>query len=59
MGALGALTAAVVFWGALHVALTGSRLGAVGATILSPRTLWGIAGLTVAAWLYKMATWQT
>ncbi|GJQ29805.1 MAG: hypothetical protein HBSAPP03_16890 [Phycisphaerae bacterium] len=57
MGAMLAIGAAGVFWGAAHVAATGSRLGRVGATMLGGRGLWTLAALTAAAWGYKVLTW--
>jgi hypothetical protein len=57
MGCLLAVLAGVVFWGGLHVACTGSRLGRMGATMLRPRTLWGVAALAAVAWAYRLATW--
>lgn len=57
MGLILALLTAAGFWGALHVVLTGSHLGPVCARILSPPVLWTLAGMLVAAWAYKYATW--
>lgn len=57
LGAALALLTTVIFWGAVHVALTGSRLGAVGATMATPRALWVLGGLAALAWAYKLATW--
>ncbi len=57
MGALLALGTSVIFWASLHVLLTGSRLGPVGAQLLRPKPLWIVAGLTLAAWIYKIITW--
>lgn len=56
MGALLSLVSAGVFWGALHVAATGSRLGSVAGRLLTGRTLWVVLGLTLAAWAYKVLT---
>lgn len=58
-GALVAIGGAVGFWGCLHVAAFGSRLGRVAEPLLRPRILWIGAGLLVAAWIYKIATWRT
>lgn len=56
VGLLIALLAAAVFWGALHVALTGSRLGPWAMRALNARTLF-LAGLILAAgWVYKILT---
>lgn len=57
LGALLALTTAVVFWFGAYVAATGSLLGRMGATMVGPRVLWTLAGLLLAAWAYKMLTW--
>lgn len=57
LGAALALLTTVIFWGAVHVVLTGSRLGAVGATMATPRALWALGGLAALAWAYKLATW--
>lgn len=45
------------FWGSLHVAVFGSRMGRVCARLMRPRWVWGAAGLWAGAWAYKMATW--
>lgn len=55
MGALLALGAGVAFWGGLHVAVFGSHLGRVAATLLSPRWLWLAAALWALSWGYKIA----
>lgn len=52
-----ALGTAAGFWGALHVAATGSRLADSGARMLTPRVLWAVAGLALLAWGYKWITW--
>lgn len=54
MGALLALAAATGFWGALHVAVFGSRLGTLVGRTLRPRLLWVIAGIWCASWVYKV-----
>lgn len=59
MGMLLAVGTATGFWMALHVALTGSRLGAVAGALLRPRALWTIAGLAALAWAYKFVTWES
>jgi hypothetical protein len=56
MGALACLLTAAAFWGALHVAATGSRLASVAGRLLNGRTLWVLLGLTLAAWGYKLLT---
>lgn len=57
MGAVLALAAAAGFWGCVHAAVFGSRVGAAAGGLLSPRVLWWIAGATLAAWGYKVWTW--
>ncbi len=52
-GAMLALASAVGFWGCLHVAVFGSRLGPMAGRLLRPRVLWVLAGLGLAAWIYK------
>jgi hypothetical protein len=56
-GALLALGTAVGFWGSLHVAAFGSRLGRIAEPLLRPRSLWVIAALATASWVYKILTW--
>lgn len=58
-GALVALGAAVGFWGALHVALFGSRLGRIAGTLLRPRIVWIGAGLWAASWGYTLISWNS
>jgi hypothetical protein len=54
---LATLTAAMA-WGALHVAATGSMLAAAASRMLTPRLLWAMGGLLLAAWAYKVLTWH-
>ena len=56
-GAMLAVLTAVVFWGATHVAATGSAVGRYAGRALTPRVLWILGGSVVAAWAYKWATW--
>lgn len=56
-GALLAILAATVFWGALHVALTGSRLSRVAGKLLGTRCLILAAATILGAWAYKLSTW--
>lgn len=58
MGMLLAVSTAVGFWAAFHVAVTGSRVGALLARLLTPRVLWSVAALTLGAWIYKFVTWK-
>jgi len=59
MGTLLCLAAATVFWGALHAACTGSRLGWVVGRLARPAVLWGLGALVLAAWAYKWVTWNS
>jgi hypothetical protein len=59
LGGLLALGAAAGFWGAVHIAATGSQLGTFSARLLRPRVLWVLAGAAAGAWAYKYATWPT
>ncbi|MCB9847575.1 MAG: DUF2752 domain-containing protein [Phycisphaeraceae bacterium] len=56
-GALLAALTAIVFWGAAHVAATGSRLGAALAPALSTRVLIVGVALFLGAWVYKWLVW--
>lgn len=56
-GAFLALLTASVFWGALHIAVTGSRVGRLYAPLLRPRQLAILGVLLAAAWGYKLLTW--
>jgi len=56
-GALLSILAATAFWGSLHVALTGSRLGRFAEAALRPRVLWTAGALLLLAWAYKAGTW--
>lgn len=56
-GALLAIATAACFWGALHVAATGSHLARAGARLLQPRFLALLAAIAAAAWIYKFITW--
>ncbi len=58
MGMLLAVGTSLGFWFALYVALTGSRAGAMVGLLLRPRSLWIMAALAGAAWIYKFATWH-
>jgi len=52
-----ALLAAAGFWAALHVALTGSNVGALCGRMLRPKVVWCLVGFFVATWLYKIIVW--
>lgn len=52
-----ALGAAVAFWGCLHVAVFGSRLGRLGGRLLRARVLWGFALLWGLSWVYTLLIW--
>lgn len=53
-GALLALLAAVSFWVALHVALTGSSLGVAAARFIAPRLPWLLIGGLLLGWGYTL-----
>lgn len=57
-GFLLAVMTAALGWGALHVAVTGSMLASAAARMLTPRLLWAMGGLLLAAWAYKVLTWD-
>lgn len=56
-GAFLAVLTASVFWGAAHVALTGSAIGRYAGRAAKPSILWTVAGSALAAWAYKWFTW--
>lgn len=58
MGALLALLTTMIFWGATHQAVTGSRIGSVVQTALRPNVVIGMLVLATAAWIFKMYTWS-
>lgn len=49
-----AVATATVFWGGLHGAVFGSRLGSIGDKLFRPRAIIVIAAGFVAAWVYKI-----
>jgi len=55
-GSLLVVLTAAMFWGALYVAATGSRLGVAATSMLRPSVLWTLAGMAAAAWVYKLVT---
>lgn len=57
MGFILAIGTAIVFWGALHVALFGSAVGQFAIQMVRPSTLWIFGGAAAAAWAYKIVTW--
>jgi hypothetical protein len=58
MGAFLAILAGVVFWIALHTALFGSALASLFLSLLKPKLVWTLLAALIAAWLYKISTWQ-
>jgi len=58
MGAVLAVLTACVFWGASHVAFTGSRLGEMAGRLVGGKLLIIGGILMVLAWVYKIITWQ-
>jgi hypothetical protein len=57
LGALLAVAVAVSLLVGSFVALTGSRVGAMFGRLWRPRSGWLIAGLIVAAWLFKVVVY--
>jgi len=57
MGFILALGTSVVFWGAAHVAVFGSRLGRYSTRLARPRAFWAVGGAAAAAWAYKIMVW--
>ena len=57
-GALGAALLAALFWAFLHVAATGSRLGRLYGSMVTPRALGCGLAVVLAAWAYKAAVWR-
>ncbi len=53
-----AVLTAGAFWGAGHVAVTGSMLTEAAGRVLNARLLWLALGLLLAAWAYKFVTWE-
>ncbi|MBY0310862.1 MAG: DUF2752 domain-containing protein [Phycisphaerales bacterium] len=49
-----ALLTSAFFWGALHVAVFGSKLGRIVESWLRPRVLWVALALFLMAWAYKV-----
>lgn len=49
-----AVAAAVAVWVGGYIALTGSRIGSLLSGLARPRMLWAIAGLVLAAWIFKL-----
>lgn len=56
-GTMLCLATAAIFWGALHVAAFGSRIGRLCGKLLRPRWIWLMAGAWGASWAYEIATW--
>lgn len=57
MGSLLAVLAASLFWASGYAAATGSQIAAEYEKLLRPRSVWLLAGLAAAAWVYKLLTW--
>ncbi len=56
-GALLCVLTAAGFWGAMHVAATGSRLGRLVGNAMSNRVMWIALAVLLGGWGYKLATW--
>lgn len=54
LGALLAIATAMALLVGMHVAVTGSRLGGMFTRLWRPWSGWAIAGLVLAAWLFKV-----
>lgn len=52
------LATSAAFWGGLHVALFGSRIGSACATLLRGTVLAGVGVAWALSWAYKAATWN-
>ncbi len=57
-GAALSLATAAAFWLAAHAALTGSRIGAATAWLARPRTVGLVIAGLLAAWVYKILSWN-
>lgn len=57
LGFVLALGTSITFWGSLHVAVFGSRLGRYAARLGRPKVFWSLGGAAAAAWAYKILTW--
>jgi hypothetical protein len=58
LGALLAVATAMALLACLHIVATGSRLGGVFARMWSARTAWGVSGVLVLSWIYKIAAYK-
>jgi hypothetical protein len=58
LGFLLALATAMTLIVAMHTAVTGSRLPMLFARLWTPRMLWLIAAVALAAWLFKIVTYK-
>lgn len=59
LGAVLALGASAAFWGGLHVAATGARVDRLAGGWLGWKVLAGAVAVFLAAWGYKLATWES
>ncbi|MEM9082979.1 MAG: DUF2752 domain-containing protein [Planctomycetota bacterium] len=59
MGALFAVLAAALIWPLAHIAVTGSTLLEDLSGLARPKAVWGGFVLLLAAWAYKVATWNS
>lgn len=57
-GMLLAVAASVVFWAGLYQGLTGARLDSIAGRLFRGRVLIGMGVLFLAAWGYKLMTWN-
>jgi hypothetical protein len=54
LGALLAMLTPILMFAGLHAAIWGTRIDALAAPLLRPRSLWVGAALLVGAWVYKL-----
>ena len=52
------LITAMSFWLAAHVAVMGGARGGLAGRLLGGRTVWIVVGALLAAWGYKLLTWD-
>lgn len=58
MGSVLAVLTAALFWGAVYQLVTGARVGAAFAGLLSGRSLAIAGGMVLVSWVYKIITWH-
>jgi len=58
LGMVLSIVTAMAFWVGLYVAVTGSTAGRLILGMMGSRFAWLAVGALLAAWVYKLATWQ-